>query len=455
MSAERKRTRSGGELGRELEGIKRQSRVVREEATREISSSRDAIPESDLPTFKEVSTAAFRIRGGIVRTACEKAHDTMIELSGMELYFKKDFLLTTGSFKERGARNALMLLTDEQKKTGVVAASAGNHALALAFHGRQLNVPITVVMPMNAPMVKVSRCKAYGATVILHGDHIGMAKEHAMTLVTAKGLTYINGYDHPNIIAGAGTMGLEIMEQMEQFDAVVVPIGGGGLIAGVALAVKTLRPDVQVIGVEPERCASYTAALEAGKPVVAAIQPTLADGLAVPCVGENAFAVARNLVDKVVLVKEKHIALALLKAVECEKCVLEGGGVAGLAACLAGVLPELKGKKVVVPLCGANIDTTVLGRCLERGLAADGRLCRFACTVPDRPGGVATLCKLMAECGVSIKDIFHERAWLESDIFSVQVKCVVETRDQEHAEWFRQKLLGAGYTVVWGGQMAM
>eukprot|EP01137_Pigoraptor_chileana_P027928 Opistho-2@11202 len=419
-----------------------------------MSDNLRAAPEptqaTKLPTFEDVSTAAFRIRDIIPRTPCDRSHDGMIRMTGMEIYFKKDFLLQTGSFKERGARNALKLLTPDQRRVGVIAASAGNHALALAYHGQTLNVPVTVVMPQNAPLMKVSKCREFGAEVILFGEHILQCKDHAMTLVESRGLTYVNGYDHPNIIAGQGTMGLEIMEQLEDFDAIVVPVGGGGLLAGIALAVKTLRPEVKVIGVEPERCASLTAAMKAGKPVTIDAQSTLADGLAVPCVGSNAFEICRTRVDQIVTVSEKYIALAVLHLVELEKAVVEGGGATGLAACIAGLLPELRGKRVIVPLCGGNIDTTVLGRVIERGMAADGRLCRFVVTVSDRPGGIARLTGILASIGVSLKDIFHERAWLESDVFSVQVKCVVETRDAEHAEVLRQRLQDEGYMVYWG-----
>lgn len=230
-------------------------------------------------------------------------------------------------------------------------------------------------------------------------------------------------------------------------DAIVVPVGGGGLIAGIAVAMKTLSPQTKVIGVESERCPSFTAALEAGKPVYSKSSSTLADGLAVPLVGVNAFATAAPLIDKMVVVNEEFIALAILRLVEIEKSVVEGAGAAGLAAILAGLLPELQGKKVVIPLCGGNIDTTVLGRCLERGLAVDSRLVRFNVQVSDRPGGIAELTKLIASIGVSIKDMFHERAWLKSDIFSVIVKCVVETRDMEHCQEL-EKLLKANYTKV-------
>ena len=391
----------------------------------------------------------------------------------------------TGSFKERGACNALLSLSSEVSRAGVKAASAGNHALALSYHGANLGIvchrrlnrhpslqtrrpqavdhktllslhapppcrllsprplsapprqPVTVVMPTVAPLAKVDKCRALGANVIVHGAHIGEAKEWAMSSPEFEGMHYINGYDDPEIIAGAGTLAIEALEKVADLDAIIVPVGGAGLIAGVALAVKTLNPAIRVIGVEPKRCASFAAALEAGRPVPVDVAPTLADGLAVPCVGPHAFAVARQFVDEMVQVDESEVALAVLRLVELEKLVVEGGGAAGLAAILPGGpldRPDLKGKKVLVPLCGGNIDTTVLGRVIERGLAADGRLVRLVASVSDRPGGIAELTRRIYEQGASVKDIFHERAWLFSSVDQVRVKVVLETLGKAHNE---------------------
>lgn len=336
----------------------------------------------------------------------------------------------------------------EARKIGVIAASAGNHALALAYHGQELGIPVTVVMPKIAPITKVQNCRDLGANVLIHGSHIGEARDYALSLGSERGLTYINGFDHPHVIAGAGSLGIEIIEQVPDVEAVVIPVGGAGLIAGTALAIKTLRPDVQVIGAEPATVPSLTAALEAGKPVTLSnAGPTLADGLLVPRVGTNAFALCQKHVDKVVLVKERFIALAMLRLVEMEKAVVEGGGATGLAAMLQGLLPELEGKKVVIPLCGGNVDTPVLGRVLERGLAADGRLVRFEAVVSDRPGGIAALTKVLADCGASIKDIYHERPWIDTDIAQVRVRCIVETADQVGANRMFETLRASGYVV--------
>ena len=292
----------------------------------------------------------------------------------------------------------------------------------------------------------------FGARVILHGQHIGEAKDHADTLVEQEGLNYINGYDDPAILAGAGTIGIEIMDDVPNVDVVVVPIGGAGLIAGVSCAIKTLKPETQVIGVEPAYCASYTAALRAGKPVPAPFTPTLADGLAVPIVGPHAFEVARHYVDECVLSSEKCIALAVLRLLENEKMVVEGGGAAGLAALLPGGpldRANIKGQTIVVPLCGGNIDTTVLGRVMDRGLAADERLIQFHATVSDRPGGIAKLTDLLSTQGASIKDIYHERAWLHSSVDQVKVRCVVELQGRDHGQQLKRALEQAGYPIEW------
>ncbi|DAZ96283.1 TPA: hypothetical protein N0F65_008316, partial [Lagenidium giganteum] len=415
----------------------------------------EAQEEQDLHpvAFEDVSCATYRIRDGIQQTSC-KLSPLLSRAMGYEIYLKKDYRQMTGSFKERGARNTLLQLTPEQKQNGVVAASAGNHALALAYHGKALGIPVTCVMPNIAPLTKISSCQDLGARVILHGSHILEAREKADEFARDENLVYINGFDHPDIIAGAGTMGIEILNQVPNVDAIIVPVGGGGLIAGIALAVKTLAPNVQVIGVEPELCPSFSGALEAGHPIHVPTSPTLADGLAVPCVGSNAFQVAKDRVDRVVTVSERAIALSVLRLVEQEKVVVEGGGAASLAALIDDKLPDLKGKRIVLPLCGGNIDIPVLGRVIERGLAADGRLVRFVATVSDRPGGIAQLANMLWECGVSVKDIYHERAWVHASVSHVAVKCVVETSSYEHGLELKKRLEEAGYPLLWGASSA-
>ena len=384
-------------------------------------------------TFADIEAARARIAGAVYVSPCPESIP-LSEVAGMRLFCKLENLQRTGSFKERGARNALLLLDPGQRERGVIAASAGNHALGLAYHGRLLGIPVTVVMPRFAPLVKYNTCQRLGANVILHGASFLEAKQHANVLAAEGGLTYIHGYDDPAIIAGQGTLGLEILEQVPDLQAVVIPVGGAGLLAGVALAVKTRRPEVQIIGVEPEGAAKFAAAVAAGCPVQIRCSPTLADGLAVPDIGANAFPIARDHLDNLVTVNEDEIALAILRIVELEKAIVEGSGAAGLAAVLAGKLPELSGQTVVLPFCGGNIDPAILSRVIEKGLVADGRVCRFSAVISDRPGGLAGLTKLIADSGASVKEIVHERAFAGSDVFAVSVLCTIETRNRAHLE---------------------
>ncbi len=334
---------------------------------------------------------------------------------------------------------------------GVIAASAGNHASALSYHGKLLDIPVTVVMPRAAPIMKVRTCEQMGARVFLHGNDIGEARDHAMQFVREQKLTYINGFDDPAIIAGQGTLGLEILEQVPECDAILVPIGGAGLIAGVALAVKSLRPRVQIIGVQAERTASFRCGVEewARRSKSRWRRHWQMDwrfrASAKTPLPLRARAWTRRLV-----VSEHLIALAVLRLVELEKSVVEGAGAVPLAALLSGQLSELRGKKVVLPLCGGNIDTNMLGRIIERGLAADGRLCRFTANISDRPGGLARFASILAEEGASVRDVEHDRAFAGDDVSQVVVHCVIETRDRDHAVRVRQRLEREGFRVKVG-----
>lgn len=389
-------------------------------------------------TIEDVRAARGRIAGSIYESPCVESIP-LSQQSGAHVFCKLDYLQRTGSFKERGARNALALLTPEQQRRGAIAASAGNHALAMAYHGGLLNIPITVVMPRFAPLIKVANCRKLAATVVLHGDNLAQARAHADALAAEQGLTYIHGYDDAAIIAGQGTIALEILEQVEDIDAIVVPVGGGGLIAGVARAVKSLRPEIQVIGVEPAHAACFTAALAAGQPVDVEVKPTLADGLAVARIGPRSFEVAKNLVDRVVTVNETELAVAIMRLIELEKSVVEGAGAAAFAALLSGKLPELAGKRVVLLLSGGNIDLNFMQRAIEVGLVQDARLCRFTVVISDRPGGLAGLASLIAAAGANVKEIFHDRAFSGPDASAVRMVCTVETADAAH----RDQLLAA------------
>lgn len=382
-------------------------------------------------SLADIQAARERIAGGVQVTPC--LHSIPLsELCGAEIYCKLEYLQRTGSFKERGARNALLLLDTEAQRRGVIAASAGNHAQALAYHGALLGIPVTVVMPQFAPLIKRANCRKLGAKVILAGESFAAARHAADEHAAKEGLTYIHGYDAPEVIAGQGTLGLEVLEQLPDADAIVVPIGGGGLIAGVALAVKETRPQVQIVGVESTAAASFSAAMEVGHPTTITPEHTLADGLAIPQIGDNAFAIARKLVDRRLQVSEDQIALAILRLMELEKAVVEGAGATPLAAMLSGKLPELQDKKVVLLLCGGNVDLTVLHRLIEIGMVADGRLIRFSAQISDRPGGLAELARLISEIDASIIDIEHDRTFAGLDLSEVNVLCTVQTRDHQH-----------------------
>jgi threonine dehydratase len=393
-------------------------------------------------TIDTIRAARERIASAIYRSPCPYSL-SLSRFCDAQVYCKLDHLQLTGSFKERGARNKLMLLSDDAKRAGVIAASAGNHALGLAYHGGLLKIPVTVVMPIWAPIVKVSNCRALGANIILHGQSYDQAKQHAFSLADQQCLTYIPGFDDPDIIAGQGTLGLEILEDVPDVDAVIVPIGGGGLIAGIGAAIKALKPSVRIIGVEPRNAPTMYESLRAGHVVKIDTQPTLADGLAVAEAGKLCFQIVREVVDDVILVDEAQIALSVLRLLELEKTVVEGAGAVPLAAAMDRSL-GLAGKKIVLCLTGGNIDVTLISRVIERGLAADGRLCRIVARISDRPGSLAELTKIIATAGASVKEVTHDRNFAPPDVGYVQVICVLETRDAQHIQQMHESLKSAG-----------
>jgi threonine dehydratase len=398
-------------------------------------------------TLPDIRAAQRRIADGIIVTPCPESIP-LSEIVGARIFCKLENFQRTGSFKERGARNALLRLAPDRRKRGVVAASAGNHALGLAYHGKLLGVPVTVVMPDYAPLIKITTCQKLGARVIIQGHDFAEARAAADQLVTEQGLTYIHGFDDDDIIAGQGTLGLELLKQAPDLDAVVCPVGGGGLIAGVALAVKSLQPRIRVIGVESSATANFAAAVRAQKPVRVPRRPTLADGLATLIVGPNAFAIARPHVDEVITVGENFIALAILRMLELEKTVVEGAGAVPLAAAMAGKLAHLRGRRVALIVGGGNIDPAILSRVIEKGLVHDGRLTRFTAVISDRPGGLAELCRVIAGAGASVKDIAHDRAFSGPDVSAVHAVCTVETRDRKHVAALHRALKKNGFPLL-------
>ena len=406
-----------------------------------------AHPEGGTVTLADIRAAHDRIRSGIYRSPCPQSIP-LSDLTGCRIWCKLDLLQRTGSFKERGARNALLLLDAAQRAHGVVAASAGNHALGLAYHGKLLGIPVTVVMPRFAPLVKVATCRRLGARVILEGDTFEDARRLAGEMARREGLNLVHGFDDARVIAGQGTMALEILEDVPDADAIIVPTGGAGLLAGVATVAKSLRPDMLVIAVQPTAAGSLSASLAAGKPVQVPTRPTLADGLAVGQVGALPFSIAAPLVDRVVTVGEESISLAVLRLLELEKTVVEGAGATPLAAIMGDLGAELAGRKVVLLLCGGNIDLTILDRVIRHGLMADGRLWRFTTQVTDRPGGIAKLTAAIAAAGASVQEIVHDRAFSGPDVFVTSVEVTVETSDRNHVVAIYEQLRAAGFSIV-------
>ena len=397
--------------------------------------------------------ARLRLGDAVARTPCVESA-ALSELTGARIYCKQEHLQRTGSFKERGARNALALLSAEQARRGVIAASAGNHALGLSWHGKELGIPVTVVMPRFAPLVKVARCRRFGATVVLHGDTFDEARTEADRLAAEQQLTYLHPFDDPHVIAGQGTLAFEVLEQVPDAEAVIVPVGGGGLLAGAATVLHALKPDLQIIGVEPAHAASFAAGMASGEPQRIATRFTLADGLAVAEAGRRTLAIACPLVHRMLKVGEESLALAMLRLAELEKCIIEGAGAAGLAAFLEGSLPDLAGKRVVLLLTGGNIDPLAHSRVIERGLAADGRIYRFDALISDRPGGLAHLSNVLAAAGANVTEIVHNRTFAGPDLSRVHVLCTVETRDRAHITELQQRLGESGVELCHGERVA-
>jgi threonine dehydratase len=393
-----------------------------------------------------IARARARLRDAVAETPCP-ASRTLSDLTGTRCHVKLENLQMTGSFKERGAANLLLQLSAEERARGVVAASAGNHGLAVAYHAARLGIPATIVMPEWAPLVKVTSARRHGAAVELHGANFDEAYERAVALVAERGAVFVHPFDDPRVIEGQGTLGLEIVEQCPDVDAVVVPVGGGGLIAGVALAVKAQRPAARVIGVQAEAMPAVRRSLERGARVRVEAAPTLADGIAVRQPGEQTLALITRHVDDVVTVGEEDLASAVLVLLETEKTVAEGAGAAALAALLHRPL-GLAGATVVLVLSGGNIDVTMLSRIIERGLVKDGRLVRLGVVLRDRPGALARLTALIAEGRANIVHIEHDRAFArDAGLGETEVELTLETAGRAEIVALIDRLHGAGYRV--------
>ena len=395
-------------------------------------------------TLAHIEAARQRLGSAVYRTPCARS-ETLSKMTGLSIFLKLENLQMTGSFKERGALNRIALLTPDESARGVVAASAGNHAQGVAYHATQRGIRSVIVMPLTTPLVKVQATKGFGAEVVLHGSNYDEACAEATRLCASEGMTFIHPFDDPLVMAGQGTIGLEILEQVSEVEAVVVPIGGGGLIGGIACAIKESRPQVRVIGVQTERLPSMQRALREGHPTTLEPATTIADGIAVRRAGETTFPVVQRYVDEIVTVDEDEIASAILTLLEREKTLAEGAGAVALAAVLQQrtSLPPLTRTAILV--CGGNIDVTLLSRIIERGLVQDGRMIRLRIHLLDRPGALTELTEIIAMHRVNIVDTLYNRAYYGVNLGDTAIDITMETRGREQVDELLAALTGSGY----------
>ena len=394
-------------------------------------------------SLEAIRAAAARIAGAVERTPFLPSQ-TLSRLTGCELYLKFENLQFTASFKERGALNKLLSLSDAERRRGVIAMSAGNHAQAVAYHAARLGIPAQIVMPKGSPNTKIKNTRVHGATVLLEGDTLADAARHAHTLAARDGLVFVHPYEDELIMAGQGTVGLEMLEAVAALDVLAIPVGGGGLIAGIATAARALNPRIRIFGVESRTYPSMHQRL-AGEPVKVG-GDTIAEGIAVKDVGDMAFDIVRREVEDVLVVAEETIERAVVALIEIEKTVAEGAGAAALAALLEHGA-KFAGKRVGIPISGGNIDSRVLASVLMRGLVRDGRLVRLRVTMPDVSGSLAKVAAVIAEAGGNIVEIQHQRIFGTSSVRSPEVEFLVETRDREHTQALVQSLETKGISV--------
>jgi threonine dehydratase len=394
-------------------------------------------------SLADVEAARRRLAGAVIETDCDWSR-TLSDILGCKVWLKFENQQFTASFKERGALNRLSALSSAERKAGVIAMSAGNHAQGVAYHAHRLAIPATIVMPVNTPTVKVVNTRRHGAEVILTGETVEEAAAFAHRHGAAKGLTFIHPYDDPLIIAGQGTIALEMLGSAPEIDTLVVPIGGGGLIAGMAAAAKALRPELRLIGVEAELYPSmYNAIKGTNLPMRG---DTLAEGIAVKAPGRITEAMVRDLVEEIVLVSEAELEHAVSLLISIEKTVVEGAGAAGLAAILSD-RERFRDRTVGLVLCGGNIDTRLLASVLARELARDGRLTQLAIDLADRPGQLAKVANILGEAGANIVEVYHQRVFSDLPAKGALLEAVIETRDRSHLEETVAKLKAAAFEV--------
>ena len=391
----------------------------------------------------DIRAAAQRIAGAIEHTPCVHSR-TLSRLTGAQVWLKFENLQFTASFKERGALNKLLCLSAAERKRGVIAMSAGNHAQAVAYHAARLGIPAVIVRPKGSPNTKVKNTRVHGAEVVLEGESLADAGRHAFERAARDNLVFVHPYEDPLVIAGQGTAGLELLAAVPDLDVLVVPIGGGGLISGIATAAKALKPDIRIFGVESKTYPSMYQRLN-GQPIQVG-GDTIAEGIAEKDVGDIAFGIVKRLVEEVLLVEEETIERAVVALIEIEKTVAEGAGAAALAALLEHP-GRFAGKRVGLPISGGNIDSRVLASVLMRGLVRDARLVRLRVTMPDVSGSLAKVAGLIAAGGGNIVEVQHQRIFGTSSVRSPEVEFLIETRDRDHTDLLLQSLGTSGIKV--------
>jgi threonine dehydratase len=394
-------------------------------------------------SLEEIKRAEQRIRNDIYLSPCQHSAD-ISALTEQQVYLKLDNLQRTGAFKERGALNKILTLTDEEKRRGVIAASAGNHGQAVAYHATRHGIRAQIVMPFMTPLVKVSATEGFGAKVTLHGANYDEACSEAMRLCEEEGLTFLHAFDDVAVINGQGTIGLELLQQVPGLEAVVVPIGGGGLIGGVACAIKETNPNIRIVGVQTDRLPSMLCALEQGRPVTVPANATIADGIAVRRAGDTTLPLVQRFVDEIVTVDEEEIANAILILLEKEKTLAEGAGAVALAALLQKKT-SLKTQKTAVLVCGGNIDVSLLAKIIERGQIKDGRRVRIRVRLTDRPGALHQLTKILQDQQANIVETLHNRSYYGVSLGETAIDITLETRGAAHIVAISKALEAAGY----------
>ncbi|HLI88161.1 MAG TPA: threonine ammonia-lyase [Ktedonobacteraceae bacterium] len=389
---------------------------------------------------------AYKFLKPLIHHTALTSSRTLSAMTGADIYLKAEHMQRSGSFKVRGAGYKISRLSEDQYKAGVIAASAGNHAQGVAIAAAQHNIPCTIVMPENAPLAKVTATQSYGANVVLYGPTYDDAYQHCCELQRASGATFIHAFDDPDVIAGQGSLGLEMLNDLPDADAIVVPVGGGGLISGIAIAARALKPDITIIGVQAEGAASCRVSLDSGKPETLPAITTIADGIATKRPGTLTFSIIQRLVDDIVLVNDESIINAVLLLMERCKMLVEGAGAVGVAALLSGAI-RLEGKKVLVPLTGGNIDINLVGRFIEHGLAAAGRYFVIHTRLTDRPGELMRLLGIIAEMRINVIDVRYQRISNRLPIMQREETITLETRDRAQCVELLRRLRAAGYMV--------